>query len=101
MLAKRRKKDRGSTERLTENRSENSARGFKEHKAPQRLVEDFGLFVRKALTAVSEKASRGDTNLCSHKQISVTYILNCFTGLIAEPSGVEITRPRAKKPRES
>jgi len=28
----------------------------------------------KALTAVSEKASRCDTHLCSHKLISVTFI---------------------------
>jgi hypothetical protein len=42
---------------------------------PPNLCEVFGLFsprlqtnaVEKALTAVSEKASRGDTKLCSHK----------------------------------
>ena len=41
-----------------ENRSKKSARGFKEQVAPQRLVEDFGLFARKVSALPKRKLRR-------------------------------------------
>jgi len=46
---------------------------------PPNFCEDFGLFPSgKALTTVSEKASRRDTRRCSHKISSVTQTLRIF-----------------------
>ena len=63
MLAKRRKKARGSTERLTAPPSRNTLRVLGEwvHRLPQRSGEGFGLFPSgKALTASARKL-RGAT----------------------------------------
>ena len=98
MLAKRRKKDRGRILTARRKFAQKARANFKVHEIlpscsrntlrqeinylrslllnlPLNLCEDFGLFPSgKALTAVSEKASRGDTNLCSNKLNSVAYL---------------------------
>ena len=69
MLAKRRKKDRGSTERLAElprvTHSVCSGIGYNSSAKPG---EYFGLFsLEKSFDGVEKKYSRGDTSRCSHK----------------------------------
>ena len=55
-VGERKKKKQVRTYR--ENRSKKSARGFKEQVAPQRPVEDFGLFARKVSALPKRKLRR-------------------------------------------
>ena len=72
MLAKRRKKARGSTERLAEN-SLKSRSEFWVQKLPQRSAEYFGLFEEK-FRLCRKEIFEGDTRICSHKVHGITVL---------------------------